>query len=212
LGTQLALPNPRLLSCLPPEASPAWLFPSQVEHAIVWGSASRGIPGCSGAMRLRGGASTFGPDVPAPGLRQVWNTLLPLVSSALESTETELEVRFGQHPPGIGPEAGFPTGVSPKAFDRVLKALQGSAISNELAVEGEGWQVSRDWFYANRMRVTETKGPKGSEKVLVNKRLLQRIDLQGSPGEGYAKGGLLPDPTLGNTMLRFSWKTEEQLE
>ena len=147
-------------------------------------------------------ASSLAPAyMPAPGLSAVWDDLAPLVACAMQSGQTELEVRFGlagEH------DAGFPNGVPEPCFQRLCSVLQHSCSAGKLAPISGGWRTTRDLCYASQLRMT--LDAQGGREV-IHKRLLQRVDMSGHAAPGSA-GSLGFSPSC---RMRFSWKAEEKV-
>ena len=147
-------------------------------------------------------ASSLAPAyMPAPGLSAVWDDLAPLVACAMQSGQTELEVRFGlagEH------DAGFPNGVPESCFQRLCSVLQHSCSAGQLAPISGGWRTTRDLCYASQLRMT--LDAQGGREV-IHKRLLQRVDMSGHAAPGPA-GALGSSPSC---RMRFSWKAEEKV-
>jgi len=133
--------------------------------------------------------------IPA-GLNSVWMELLPLVSSAISSKDTELEVRFGL---GDVRTREFPNGVSERAFHQLQKILHTSHQNGKMEMQGQGWQRIRDLHFCNSIRSTYYEN---GEKETVFKRLLQRTDMVGHNLNQVAGSSEA-------CHLRFSWKTEQ---
>ncbi|EKX37228.1 hypothetical protein GUITHDRAFT_116643 [Guillardia theta CCMP2712] len=122
--------------------------------------------------------------------------LVPLVSSAMSSKDTELEVRFGL---GDISTREFPNGVSEQAFYNLQQILHRSHQKGNVQLQGEGWQRIRDLHFCNNIRSTYHEN---GERETVFKRLLQRSDMVGHnlnnvPGSSKV------------CHLRFSWKAEQ---
>lgn len=152
---------------------------------------------------LGASVQAFGPELAPPGLKSVWGELTPMIASAMESGETELEVRFGMEPGGI-PSAGFPNGVPPEAFERVANALRASAEQGHIECLSDHWELQRDLCYSTFLR--ETMSASGERKI-IRKQLIKRIDVVGH--------GADPHPKLqvesSQVKMRFSWKTEQDI-
>ncbi|KAJ1476453.1 hypothetical protein T484DRAFT_1824878 [Baffinella frigidus] len=116
---------------------------------------------------------------PAPGLESVWDSLAPLVTSAMASQQTELEVRFAMHPPeaaGTQLDLAMPSGVPKEAFEHCLAQLQRSCEQGHMTSLGE--TKVRDFGFSSQVRLSVAES---GEQTWVMKRLLSRHDLSATP-------------------------------
>ena len=155
------------------------------------------------------GPVPMGPQLPAPGLETVWNTLEPMVREAKAAMCTELEVRFGLTGGGGG-TSSFPDGVTEQAFRHVFARLESSAQRGQVLQLSPEWETTRDMHFASGVRVTRRSG---HPDVAIRKCLLGRIDMVGLAGGGlksaYASGSGGADAgSDGECRMRFSWKSE----